>query len=1043
MFDFKSQVFRGRRCYLPLVLLWAALSICACSAVDRVTLPDFSVSKWDIDDGVPSPLLHTTGNTLPPSGARDIERTSDGYLWIGTDRGLVRFDGVRFVTLTTNDIPALGDNRITSLLVDRAGVLWVGTEGGTLSRRRTGDFEGVKLGADVNAVRIEALAQDANGAVWIATDGAGLLRCDGTNCEYFKAPIDLPSNSVPRLVTDRQGTPWAIAGGKLITFEQGRWKVPSGVSMPPGVLVELAPSSDGGLWVATTYPQLLPGRGGRVYKLKGGKWITELNPYLWPQDIVSSAITAMQEDASGRLWVATYELGLFRWETNSSWQILSSERRFAQLQYSCFTVDNEGVLWAGTRDGELLQVRSRGSEPVHVLKLPSMAENNLVLNACPTRDGSVWVGTDGVGLFRYRNGEFTHYGEGDGLENTHVGVILDDRRLGLLVGTWSGLFRLNRDRFERVPGPVALLEVVLALCRDHEGGLWVGTGAGVVHLGKNEAKTYGKNEGVEHFYIRGITEDRQGRIWLAVMDRGLYLLKNGRFERYGVGQWSGEPRIRALYADEDGALWIATFGAGLVRLKDGVFTQWTTSDGLPSDVLVSITEDKEGNLWFSSYNGVFGCPKSQLDEFHRGISPQLLFWRVSTAEGMEIKKCSGAGQPVVGRSADGQLWIPNWRTLAVVDPAKVVEQRSSYPTVIEEASIDGRVTPTGEDGAVHAKSGARDYEFHYSLANLRTPERIHFRYQLCGFDRDWVDADKERVAHYGNLPPGEYEFRVMAGGPSGEWLQASQGIRLQVSPRLWERRLVQMLAMLILVAGVSLAVWWSARLRLRRRLAMLQRQQAIENERHRIARDMHDEVGVRLTQISLLSTLASNSAEDAAEVRTQTGKVAELSRSLVRNLDEIVWAIRPQNDNLESLVDYLAEAVHDLSTDSPVHLRFSGPPSIPGVEVSSNVRHNVLLACNEAVNNAMKHSGATEILVNLTFECPALRIEITDNGRGFDLARDEANHSGLLHMRQRLAEIGGACEINSLPGEGTRIILTVCLDSRIRGTYALGAGPTA
>jgi signal transduction histidine kinase len=234
----------------------------------------------------------------------------------------------------------------------------------------------------------------------------------------------------------------------------------------------------------------------------------------------------------------------------------------------------------------------------------------------------------------------------------------------------------------------------------------------------------------------------------------------------------------------------------------------------------------------------------------------------------------------------------------------------------------------------------------------------------------------------------------------------------------------------VLLGAMALGTWWFARIRLHRRLAVLQRQQEIEKERSRIARDMHDEVGVRLTQISFLSALASKSTEDVAEVRTQTNKVAELARNLVRKLDEIVWAVRPQNDNLESLVDYLAESLQDLCSDSPLRLWFMGPSVVPAVEVSANVRHHVLLACSEAVNNAIKHSGATEIRVNVCFERPRLRIEIADNGHGFDVLQAEAELSGLLHLRQRLTELGGSCEIESVKGTGTRVVLALSLDAK-------------
>jgi signal transduction histidine kinase len=249
-------------------------------------------------------------------------------------------------------------------------------------------------------------------------------------------------------------------------------------------------------------------------------------------------------------------------------------------------------------------------------------------------------------------------------------------------------------------------------------------------------------------------------------------------------------------------------------------------------------------------------------------------------------------------------------------------------------------------------------------------------------------------------------------------------------PLFYERAWVKAAGGLGLAGTAAGLSWVISRGRLRRRLAALEQQRALEQERARIARDMHDEVGARLTQISLLSTLAMSSAEDVTEVRTQNTKISSVARDLTRSLDEIVWAVRPQNDNLESLVEYLGQAARDLCAGSNVRCWFAAPPEVPALEVSAIFRHNVLLACREALNNVLKHSGASEVRVRLQFRDGELTIEVDDNGRGFDLARGEAKRSGLLHMRQRMVEIGGSCEIGPVDGGGTRVKFTLPLETR-------------
>jgi streptogramin lyase len=573
-------------------------------------------------------------------------------------------------------------------------------------------------------------------------------------------------------------------------------------------------------------------------------------------------------------------------------------------------------MWAGTTGGQLLQIRHR---PVRTLHLPVAAEKNVLLNACVAHDGGVWVGTDGAGLFRYRNAQFERYAEEQGLPSGHIGVILEDSHTNLWVGTWGGLFRMEGERFQPVPGPAALRQVVLALCETREGDMWAGTGAGVVRLGPREAKAYGQAEGVDHFYIRAITQDQQGRIWLAIMDRGLYLLQNDRFARYGQGQWSGQGRIRALHADAAGDLWIATFGSGLVRLRDGHFTQWSSSDGLPSDALVSVTEDQANNLWFSSEDGIFGCPKPRFSEYQRGVTPRLLFWHLSTAEGLETKKCSGAGQPAVGHSADGRLWFPDWRALAYFEPAEVPNVWAPWPILHEETVVDGQFQPA-PGGVMRVMSSARSYEFHYTSPNLQAPERVRFRYQLKPSNPDWIEADQRRAAYYSQLPPGEYEFHAMVGGPAGVWQEAAQSMRLIVMPRFWERRAVQIAGALGLLASVAATVWGLERSRSRRRLQQAEAQQAMERERRRIARDLHDDLGGDLTEIMLLGESAAQTDTSAEIVRTHAKAIAARTRQAAAAMDEIVWTINPRNDTVPRLADRIAERARQLFDPLPAQL---------------------------------------------------------------------------------------------------------------------------
>lgn len=994
---------------------------------DPVARPEFMLRSWASEDGLPAARIQA------------IAQTDDGYLWLATSRGLARFDGVRFVILTTNNTPELGDDRITCLLVSRTGDLWVGTEGGSLCRRRGGDFERVPLGEQARPLRINALVEDRDAVLWIGTHGQGLVRwCQGV-AEWCRVGTNNLASDVTRVVADRNGRLWAIAGEKLAALQDGVWRLVDG-NQPPmsSQVVELAAARDCGLWVATCAQQDLSGRGTQIYRLTEAGWTEPLAPYPWPQDTIFTRTSRMLEDRENRLWVATVGGGMLLWTGTPGWQPLVAEGTSSLAESSSLAEGKEGSIWVGTTDFQLFRIRSR---PVTTLRLPERARQNIVLTACARSDGNVWVGTDGKGAFYYHEGQFTEVplDPAPGNRQMHVAVLYEDRHNNLWAGTWAGLYRVNDGRFQRTPELSGMSNVVLTLREDRAGNLWAGTGDGVFRLGSKGVKHFGRQEGVDHFYIRAIEEDRAGQIWVAITDRGLYRQNGERFEHFGENRWAGEKTIRGLHADTNGALWITTSSKGLACYQDGKFREWNTSDGLPTDELVAVTEDEEGNLWLSSANGIFGCPKSWLFAYQRSVTPPLLFWQLSAAEGLEIRRCSGAGQPAVTRSADGRLWFPNWHALATFDPGQL-RRAVAVPLrapVIEETLVDGVPKALEPDGTLRSKSPARSFEIHYSSPTLQASERLRFRYQLDGWDADWVDAGPRRVAYFTHLPIGQYEFRVQVGGPGGDWQDARQNLRLEVVPRFWERRSVQALASAGALAAVVVTVWRVSRARMRRRLAVLERQQALEQERARIARDMHDEIGARLTQISLLTAMTAGSAGDESEVRTQTQKISGLARGLTQSLDEIVWAVRPQNDNLESLVDYLGESLRDLCEGSSVRYWFSGPPEVSAMEVPASVRHNILLACSEVVNNALKHSGASEVRVNVRLDARQLQIDISDNGHGFDVAQGEAKRSGLIHIRQRLDEIGGTCEFNSAPGQGTRFVLTMPIGL---AAFAIGAG---
>jgi len=948
-----------------LLCLQAALWQVPAAAVENSALKSFLMRSWDAADGLPEGRI----------GA--LARSGDGYLWLISGGNLVRFDGARFSTLDAADLPGANHAAVTSLMVDGAGELWIGTATGALLRRRTGAFEMVYLpppGA-VEAA-ITSLAQDRDGTLWMATEGSGVIRYRPDLMERFDAASGLPSNRVDKVAVDPQGGVWAVSDEQLSKFGGKRWEIWNRAGLPP--LKVITPGRDSGLWVATVWPQALGGRGGRVLKADGNRVETELSPYPWPQDTYATCPACLLSDSAGRLWIGSYGSALRYWSVATGWEDIATHGPLARLDATCLAEDRDGAIYVGTAGGVLYQFRSRG---VTTVELPPEAEQNFITASGAGSDGSVWIGTDGAGVFRYRAGKWTRFSADQGLRNSHIGCGFEDRHGRLWVGTWGGLHEFRDDRFEPTPGPEALRAVGLALCDDLPGNLWAGTGGGDVREGGDGNRGFGPAQCLEHKYLSGAPGQSRRPCGGAGPPPGLVRLRRGPPPGFGVGQWKGGDTIRAVLPDASGDVWIATFGNGLVRFHDGRFSQWTTREGLPSNELVAVTEDHRGNLWLASSNGIFGCPKSHFAPHPRQFEKSLLGRHFTIADGLAGRRCSGVGQPVVAHSPDGRLWFPNDRALAVFDPVLALAAMPGASACIEETLADGTRLEPRQDGVLQVASNCRRFEFRYTAPDLHVPGQIRFRHRLSGLDDGWIDTGDRRSVVYGRLPPGAYEFAVMAGGPDGAWHQAAKAVRLEVLPQVWERAWVRVSALLLLLALVAAIGWGAARVRLGRRLAALEHLRKLDQERQRIAANIHDDLGASLTRITLLSEIARERAITGG-LGEEIEQISTTAHDLTQSMDEIVWAVNPAHDTLNSLASYLGKTAQDLLRSTGIRCRLALPADLPAVTLDGQVRHNLFLAVKESVHNAIKHAHATEVRLQILAEASSFTLTIADNGCG-------------------------------------------------------------
>ncbi|HTI70892.1 MAG TPA: two-component regulator propeller domain-containing protein [Candidatus Limnocylindria bacterium] len=971
---------------------------------------EYLIDVWQTDDG------------LPQNSVTSVAQGRDGYLWIGTQDGLVRFDGLRFQVFDANNTPAIKNSRIVQLFNDRQGTLWVGTEQAGLMQFRDGQFRAFNppnMGTTHNYARV--FGDDEGGAFWMVSCEWELIRWQEGSFTVPSTRWNLAGAETYSLASAPAGGLWVGTDRELAIAHGDQFEIVWDGRNEPGFRVDvLAPSRKGGCWVAAR---------NRLRQFQTTGPTADLGSYAW----TNRPVYALHEDSRGYLWVATLGSGLYRYDTNGTVLHLGVSDGLPTDFIRCVTEDHEGNLWVGTEGGGLCRLKPTIFQTYG--RKQGLCSDQ-VTSVHQSASGDMWIGTNGDGVDRLNPDGISHFGVEQGLGNGHVWAVLQDRQGSVWAGTWGGLFRMDHDRFAGLSDGVHISWQVLALHEDRKGTLWLGQQAlgGISRLTGNQSDLLKLSGAAADLDVRTIVESPDGAVWIGSNGDGLYRLLGDKVTRYGKRDGLGSEMIWCLYPDQDGAVWIGTYRGGLGRWKDGQLKTISSRDGLVNDVISQILEDDQGYLWFGSHGGVFRIAKEELNRFADGKTRLFHTTSYGKADGLPSVECSGGSQPAACKSRDGRLWFPTVKGLAVVDPRTIVRNTLAPPVVIESLSVDGRVTEITENslslpGPIRIKPGAQRFEIRYTGLSYTAPQKVRFRYKLEGLEDEWLEAGTQRTAGYSFLKPGGYHFRVTACNNDGVWNDTAARLDFEVLPHFWQTGwffLLVVLAGLGMIVGV---VRWIEQRKLRQQVEKLERERMVERERSRIARDIHDDLGSSLTRIALLSELATADKERPLEVEAHALKIAASARETVRSLDEIVWAVNPQNDTLNSLSDYLSHYATEFFEGSPVSCRFELPDASADLPLASETRHQLFLAVKEALHNVLKHAQAKETWIRMTLAKPHLEIVVQDDGCGFDITAHKGSPGadGLGNMAKRVKDLGGQMNIKSATGQGTVVTFVVPL----------------
>lgn len=920
-------------------------------------------------------------NGLPQNTVQALAQTADGFLWLGTEVGLVRFDGNGFTFFDRNSKPALPGNDVQCLLPAKDGALWVGTSDG-LARFKDGAVTAFSTANGLPGNDVRLLREDAGGQIVAYTENgsatveAGRVTSSGVPEPGFaQGQVVKPSNSdsdiefVAALPGARvaQATKSSLVVLHANKAEQ-RWTV--GRELPGTRIQALFADREGTLWIGTN--------GGLVRYAEG-----KLENLSVTDPLASASVLAIMEDHEGDLWVGTESSGLQilrdqRFRTLTRREGLASDNTTAVVQ------DGAGTLWVGTAGNGVTALHPGSSAPARTFSVRDGLLSDVILALAAAPNGDLWVGT-ADGLSRVRRGVVTSFTSADGLPD----------------------------------------DFIRSLHADADGSLWIGTRRGLTHwtdpgnIINARMETFTKANGLGSDLVGAMARDTAGNLWVATF-AGLSRLSGSGVKNYTTADGLSSNVITALLVRPNGALLVGTQDHGWNRWDGRRFVA-VTQNGISRTTIHAMLDDGRNHLWFAIGNGLARCDCGEMMGPMKGAD--CAHWmEFSSADGLRSRETATNSHPSAWRTQDGHLWFATPKGVVEVDPAHFPVNTVPPPVTVERFSVDDADAPArAADGTLTIPAGHNHFQFDYAALSFVAPQKVRYRYMLEGFDHEWTDAGTRRTAYYTNIRPGRYTFRVQAANNDGLWNTQGAAFGFELKPHFYQT--------MWFYAFVAVVLGGIVVLLLRLRLVRVEREfRAVLGERARIAREIHDTlaqgyVGISV-QLEVLSELLRHHKSEAA------AKHLDATRDYVReglaDARQSIWALRSQDSAETTLPVNMRRTVEQAgghNLDAHFNLYGAYRPLPPGTE------REILRVAQEAIHNVKKHAGAKNLTVQLEYRPAEVALEVRDDGRGFDAGSNgaspdsSAGHYGLTGMRERAAAIGGTLEVTSIPGEGTTVRL--------------------
>lgn len=962
-------------------------------------------------------LIHTweTEQGLPQNSVTSIAQTADGYLWFGTFGGLARFDGLQISRFNRADSP-LATAAIHALHGDKQGRLWILTVDGQLFLFKDNQLAAASFESGAKPLYFGTQSVVEVGGAIFACSTKGLAQWDGAKFKIVAPGEFKIAASSHRLWAAHDATISLLSGERLVpkfNFESRGANTNKILFLAPGAGDSLLVHFSSNAVAHTAHFQ---------FDAQSGEIRPERRPFI-------GEIWCVTEVGDGTILAGSNGFGLAVFPADAPGHNVTTRDGLSHSQIRSIFEDREGNLWLGSDGGGAMRLKPRF---MRVFGKTSGVADEIVYSVVASR-GEIILSTYSSGLFRLNalDGAAARLP----LPYGHTRALLADRSESIWAGVLGeGIFHQRGAAWDRIrlPGPPQK-QTALALLEDASGAMWIGGEFGLAIRQKETADPI--ELGPSSVVVKSLAQTRDRTIWAATREHGLFAIRDGVPRQYTTKDGLPSDQINAVMASDDGSLWIATEN-GLARFANSQFARWTEAQGLPASSITSVAGDLYGHLWLGSTRGIFRVSLSELAAAARDPGHFIRSAAFGLGEGLRTIECSTGAQPSACRGPDGRIWFCTIKGLAVIDPAALSPTPPAPPVQIEEIRVDQQLAFSNDPAFSKNFSDApprivlpasyRVVEFRFAGLSLRSPEHVHFRHRIEGFDKDWTMAANKPLALYPKLPAGKHTFQIAAALQDGPWSPQTALVDFEVLPFWWETNAFRWSMAAAVFAAFGAAYSWNTARHRRKLQETIARQQSISAERSRISRDMHDGLGSKLTQVSLLSKTLEQPALGQPSARETAARIANISQDILQSMSEAVWAVDPRHDNLESLIERMIAFAQEHLGLAAIQCKLDVPLDVPPIDLPPAWRHHLLMFFKESIQNVVKHSKAKKASFRVELLPAAIRVEISDDGLGFDPSGTPLGN-GLKNMRARAAELGGELSVDSKAATGTTLRLVAPL----------------